>query len=156
MRAVLVVLALYCAASCVPTDSAGDATSFDTSASDVVKSDVDQYVAGLEKSGAKGWVTVKLVVSDPIPQDTGFYTWTVEVHTTEGEPLTGAEVIAKPTMPDHEHGTYPPTTTGKDEGGGRYRLEEMNLFMPGVWQIEIRVNSEADDDTVVYRFDLEG
>jgi hypothetical protein len=32
----------------------------------------------------------------------------------------------------------------------------MDLFMPGVWRIEIRIETEQDVDWIEFNFDLEG
>ena len=80
----------------------------------------DTYVVGLEKEGEKGEFKVRLLQSDPIPQDTGFYDWTVEVLTPDGAPVAGAIVLAKPTMPAHGHGTFPPQKTDPVGTTGTY------------------------------------
>ncbi|MBR56693.1 MAG: hypothetical protein CMH54_01400 [Myxococcales bacterium] len=119
-------------------------------------SPVDTYVAGLEKSGVNGLVHVRLMESTPIPEYTDLYTWTVEVVDLDGEPITGATVVAEPRMPGHGHGTFPPFTDAVEIGGGSYQLVDMDLFMPGVWQVTIRITTADGDDEVAYDFDLEG
>jgi hypothetical protein len=127
---------------------------------DVTGSDanVDEYVAGLEKIGDSEHILVRLVQSDPIPQDTGYYDWTLEIVTADGSPLVGATVVAEPRMPAHGHGTFPPTTEGLEgDEEGRYTIKAMDLFMAGVWRVEILVeDSEGTADRVEYNFDLEG
>lgn len=124
---------------------------------------VDSYVAGLEKSGDLGKVSVRLIESDPIPQDLTLYTWTLELRDAQGEAIDGASLIAEPTMPDHNHGTFPRFTEAVPlETAGHYELKEMDLFMAGVWQVDIEITlpSEGDaaveTDSVTFRFDLEG
>ena len=118
----------------------------------------DTYVVGLEKVGENGVFKVRLLLSDPIPQDTGFYNWTLEVLTVDDAPVVGASVQARPTMPAHGHGTFPPQTLAVEEGvSGNYQLLNLDLFMAGVWRVEI--NLESSDgllDQVVFNFDLEG
>ena len=118
----------------------------------------DNYVVGLEKAGDQGLLRVRLLLSDPIPQDTGFYNWTIEVVAADDTPVLGATVIAEPTMPAHGHGTYPPTTDAQEqENPGHYLLSELDLFMAGVWRIEIIIEtSDGVSDRVEYNFDLEG
>ena len=118
----------------------------------------DTYVAGLEKTGTNGTFKVRLVESAPIPRDTGIYTWTLEVVDMGGNPITGAEVHAEPLMLAHGHGTQPKYTDGTVGAiPGQYILLEMDLFMPGVWHVIIRVENESGDtDELAYDFDLEG
>jgi len=118
----------------------------------------DDYVVGLEKTGDKGLFRVRLLLSDPIPQDTGFYHWTIHVVTSDDSPVVGATVVAEPTMPGHGHGTYPPTTEAEEqESPGHYLLSDLDLFMAGVWRIEIVIESSGgESDRVEYNFDLEG
>lgn len=117
----------------------------------------DTYWVGLEKAGAEGNFTIRLMKSSPIPQDLTLYTWEIEVLDGAGEPVTGASVEAEPRMPAHGHGTFPPVTpaTALDQAG-RYQLLEMDLFMAGIWRVEIRVTHGELTDSVNYFFDLEG
>lgn len=117
----------------------------------------DTYVVGLEKAGAQGLFTVRLMGSEPIPKYTGLYVWTVEVRDGEGLTVTGASVIAEPTMPAHGHGTWPAFAEGEEMGDGLYALEEMNLFMDGVWHVAIRITgADGAEDEVAYDFDIQG
>ena len=117
----------------------------------------DVYEVGLEKTGELGLVTATLTTSVPAPKYTGEYTWTVAIVDDEGSPITGAEVVAVPTMPSHGHGTYPATTLGVENEPGQYELLKMNLFMAGLWQVDIEITwGEELTDTVRFEFDLEG
>ena len=117
----------------------------------------DVYEVGLEKSGVQGLVTATLTTSAPIPKYTGEYTWTVTIVDDEGSPITGAEVVAIPTMPSHGHGTFPANTLGVENEPGQYELLKMNLFMAGLWQVDIEITwGEELTDTVRFEFDLEG
>jgi hypothetical protein len=159
----LAAVFLTATACAVSSDGPGTNTTIGVDSSIVVDGDghgdvdgPDEYVAGLKKTGKLNLVTVSLIASIPIPQDTGFYTWTLEVLDVGGAVLSGLKVVAEPTMPSHGHGSFPPTTTAQDKGDGRYQLNEMDLFMPGIWQVEIRIEADGWTDTVYYNFDLEG
>jgi hypothetical protein len=116
----------------------------------------DTYLAGLEKVSTDGHFRVALVESTPIPQDLTFYTWTVEVRDAQGSVLDQASVVAEPTMPEHGHGTFPVTTPGVATGEiGRFTLTDMDLFMAGTWQIELRVTHSEVTDTVFFYFTLD-
>ena len=116
----------------------------------------DTYVEGMEKVTENASFTVRLDVSDPVPKDTGKYTWTITVLTMKGTPVD-AEVKAEPTMPQHGHGTTPQFTEGTEGAEtGQYILSDMDLFMPGIWQVSIEVTADGITDSVNFIFDLEG
>ena len=118
----------------------------------------DTYHAGIEREGDAGLVLVRLVDSDPIPQDTGLYTWTLTVQDLAGEPLVGAVVSAEPTMPAHGHGTFPAITEATPlEEAGHFQLAGMDLFMAGVWDVALTVSlADGGSDTLTFHFRLEG
>ena len=117
----------------------------------------DVYIAGMEKGSTEGHFKVALISSDPIPQDLTLYTWVVELRDAAGTPLENASVIAEPTMPDHGHGTFPATTAGEaGDSTGQFVLRDMDLFMAGTWQIELRIEQGGNSDTVFFHFYLEG
>ncbi len=118
----------------------------------------DSYVAGLAKEGTSHVYRFVLVESAPIPKYTGPYTWTVKLTDLDGNATSGASLVAEPRMELHAHGTSPPlfdaTPTGEP---GTYTLGGMDLFMPGVWTVYLRVmEGDALKDEVAFRFDLEG
>ena len=116
------------------------------------------YAAGIEKRTEDGDLRVVLIESSPIPKDTGLYTWVVEVQNAQCEPIEGASVVAEPTMPSHGHGTSPPPTSGVSlDAAGRLELTDMDLFMPGIWEVTLTVILEGESpETVRFNFDLEG
>jgi hypothetical protein len=117
----------------------------------------DEYYAGLEKTSDGGLFIVRLLESSPIPQDTDLYTWRILVMDATDSPVLGSQVIAEPSMPAHGHGTFPPTTIAEEQvENGRYVLKDMDLFMPGIWRVEIRIEADGATDWVEYHFDLEG
>ena len=118
----------------------------------------DTFVAGLERAGSEGVFSIRLSDSMPIPRDTGFYTWTIELIDEEGRPVSGATIQAEPTMPAHGHGTNPKYTDATETAEpGSYELLEMDLFMEGVWNVMIRVSTEdGRQDEIEYNFYLEG
>jgi hypothetical protein len=117
----------------------------------------DTYTEGLEKRGDAELIRVALTTSTPTLKYAGAYTWLISISDDEGGAITGAEVVAVPTMPTHGHGTFPTMTLGDEVDPGRYQLVDMDLFMAGLWRIAIEVQwGEGAVDTVQYEFDLEG
>lgn len=120
--------------------------------------ETDTYVAGLAKEGASGVYRFVLVESAPIPKYTGPYTWTVKLTDLDGNAIEGASLVAEPRMELHAHGTFPPVFDAAPTGEpGTYTLSDMDLFMPGVWTVYLRVqDGDAVKDEVAFRFELEG
>jgi hypothetical protein len=116
----------------------------------------DEYTAGMEKTGAGG-MTFRLVSSDPAPPSRYDNTWVIEILDDTGAPLDGATVEVTPFMPDHGHGTGIAAVVTEDpDVDGRYLVEPVNLFMPGLWEITIEATpaggTAADRDEAVFSF----
>ncbi|MGC6418508.1 MAG: FixH family protein [Bradymonadia bacterium] len=124
---------------------------------DPSKDDADTYVAGLEKVGTSGHLTIRLIESAPTVLNTGVYTWQLMVIGSDGQPMNGLNIQAEPTMPDHGHGTEPRYTEGTPtDEDGIYELKDMDLYMKGVWQVMVRISStEGVEDSVAFSFYLE-
>lgn len=118
---------------------------------------LDAYAQGLSKTGENG-TTVALTSADPAPPDVGVNTWRLDVTAGGGGPLDeGAEVVVRPFMPQHGHGTTPAEFAATRGEGEAWEVPPMDLFMPGVWEVTVEVT--VDDqlvDEVVFRFCLEG
>jgi len=120
----------------------------------------EEFVAGMTKTGGLGLEFV-LVSSEPAPPARNDNTWVLELHDATGAPLDGATVDVRPFMPDHNHGTSIETqVTPVDGTPGRYTLDPVNMFMPGVWEVTIRATpaggTQADRDEVVFTFCISG
>jgi YtkA-like len=71
---------------------------------------------------------------------------TIEMTVTgasDGQPRDGVSIAVVPWMPAMGHGTASATVTA--EGGGKYRLTEVYLFMPGTWELEISFSGAVSD-----------
>lgn len=111
----------------------------------------EPFVAGIEKTGPGG-VTVRIQSSDPAPPARGDNAWVLELEAAAA-PLTGAAVEVVPFMPDHQHGS--PITVDVEPGAtaGEYDAAPVNLWMPGLWEIEVETTPAGGNaDLVVFRF----
>jgi hypothetical protein len=62
----------------------------------------------------------------------------------DGSPLDGMTVGVVPYMPSMGHGTsVTPTVTA--EGGGKYLVTNLYLFMPGTWELETSFSGPMSD-----------
>lgn len=71
---------------------------------------------------------------------------TLEIHVTDrnGHPIDGLSLSATPWMPSHAHGTSSSPIVDAI-GGGDYVVREINLFMPGQWQLRVSVAGATPD-----------
>lgn len=117
----------------------------------------DTYVAGLGRASETGMFMVSFVDAEPAPPDRGLNWWQLEVKTSTGALVDGAEVRLRPWMPDHGHGSNPPYLFPAPTGEpGRYAIEGMDLFMSGFWQFTVRVQRGTESDELVFGFCIEG
>ena len=117
-------------------------------------SGADTFVVGLEKTGGAGALTFKLLSATPAPPARGDNTWVVQINTATA-PLEGAQLQVTPFMPAHEHGSPIQVVATAMPDAGQYKLEPVNLWMPGVWETTIRATAGATTDSAVYKFCIE-
>lgn len=113
------------------------------------------FTPGMEAPGVMGVFRLRLASIDPAPAIKGTNTWAVEIVDAGGAAVTGATVTAKPFMPDHGHGSsIVPTVT--EIGEGKYTIDSLVLFMPGLWQTTIAVSTSGASDSAVFSFCVPG
>lgn len=118
--------------------------------------DVDEYADGMMKHGHEGNFMVMLQTADPAPPDVGDNTWTVRVMEMDDSPVDDAKVTLTPFMPAHGHGTSPADFNGTFTEDGTYEVGPFDLFMPGVWETTVAIDSGGTTDMVTFTFELEG
>jgi len=117
----------------------------------------DMFEAGMVKSGANGLFDVALLEAMPAPPDKGDNLWLVEVRdATSGAPVADTTLKVTPFMPDHGHGTAIQTVVTPLGEPGQLELDRINLWMPGLWEVRIKVTKDTDEDNVVFAFCIEG
>jgi len=137
-------------------DDDDDDDSADTDASIGCRNDprAEQYAANLEKVGDGGLFTFVLKTADPAPPGKGVNAWTLRIMDATGAAVTGATVTLHPFMPDHGHGTSVVPQVQVDGDG--YTVQNIYLFMAGLWEVTIEATSGQDTDSAVVRFCIEG
>lgn len=153
-RFFLAVVLVGCGGKDLDTDS-GEHTHHHTDSCD--DGEVDDYIAGIHRQGDAGF-TVTIRAADPSPPDVGRNTWTLEVTDPSGAEVNeGGSVVVVPWMPLHGHGTTPPDYFGAANEDGTWTVPEVDLFMPGLWELTFEVADAAGtSDSVLFRFCLEG
>ncbi len=116
----------------------------------------DEFVVGLQKTGAGGMLDFQLMSAEPAPPARNDNTWVVQVSSMQsgvvGVPIDGATLTVTPFMPEHQHGSPIRVTVTPAGTAGQYLLSPVNLWMPGVWETTIRATSGSTTDTAIYKF----
>ncbi|HEX8792508.1 MAG TPA: FixH family protein [Polyangiaceae bacterium] len=89
--------------------------------------------------------------SSPQPLAVGNDDLQLEITDAAGTPRDGLAVAVTPWMPAHDHGTSKTTVT--PEGGGKYLVTDVYLYMSGVWQLQIAFSGSVSDDASI-QFEL--
>jgi len=63
----------------------------------------------------------------------------------DGSPATGLEVTVVPWMPAMGHGASVKPTVQVEAEPGVYTVNNVNLFMPGLWEIRATIGGSASD-----------
>lgn len=122
----------------------------------------DQFVVGLEKTGANGMLDFQLMSATPAPPARGDNEWILQVRSMNngvvGAPISNATIYVTPFMPKHGHSSPVDAVVTPMPTVGEYKLSPVNLWMPGLWEttIEVDATPSSSADNVVYRFCLPG
>jgi hypothetical protein len=109
----------------------------------------DALVTTVGSSGALS----AAVRTSPQPPTRG--TIAVELTVTQAAdatPVDGLAVQVRPWMPAHDHGSSIVPTV-MSEGHGKYLITNVELFMPGHWELQTHFSGPATDD-VAPAFDV--
>ncbi len=117
------------------------------------------YAAGMSKEGSEGKYRFALLTSEPGPPEKHENVWTIAItdNATE-EPVTGAMVMARPWMTEHEHGSSPEHFAFEEsaDAPGTYSVT-LDLFMGGLWEVFVTVGPMGEEpmDEASFMFCIE-
>lgn len=149
----LLLMATACDAASAPADDDDDGGSSGDDGAPrgcELETRADAYALGMQKQG--DGVSIAFLDAVPAPPSRGDNTWRVHVQSLAGAPLSDATLRVDPFMPDHQHGTSIATHVVALPTAGDYELSPVNLFMPGLWDVTIGVETADVADAVVFRF----
>lgn len=129
--------------------SAGDAGNIDAGYILTCQNDsrVTPYANGLTATALDQQLVVTFLSADPDPPAANLNAWAVKIADGSGKPLPSLPLTVKLFMPDMYHGANSPWVDGG--AGGSYQISEINLFMPGIWQITFQVDADGGDSAQV-------
>ena len=117
----------------------------------------ETFTVGLEHAGKNGTLDFKLMSATPAPPGRDFNSWVLQVSSMAagvvGAPVSGATILVAPFMPDHQHGpgAYQPMVMPMPEAG-QYKIDQINTWMPGYWEITIDAQVDQVQDQTIYKF----
>jgi hypothetical protein len=76
------------------------------------------------------------------------HSWMLTVTDSSGMPITGAVIVIKGGMPQHNHGLATQPTV-ESSGEGTYLLQGLRFHMMGYWEIELIIDNGRAKDTVM-------
>lgn len=153
----LLVLGLLACGDGSGTSGSGGQTTTTSGSVCAADSGAVTYAVGLTQAAADGKVTITFADADPAPPAKGGNTFTIDVADAMGSALEGAAITVKACMPLHGHcATVTPTVTAGSQPG-RYVIDNVELFMPGLWAVTFTVTpSGGAADPVTVSFCIEG
>ncbi|MCG8412815.1 MAG: FixH family protein [Pseudomonadales bacterium] len=90
---------------------------------------------------------------DPI-EINRIHSWEMTLLTADNQPIQNATISVAGGMPDHDHGlpTLPQVT--REISAGRYLIEGIRFHMPGRWEINFSIETDAGTDIATLDFSL--
>lgn len=111
-----------------------------------------EFSLDMEAIGRDKAIKAVLVSAKPAPPVRKTNDWLVEFRDMDDQPLSDVTIgMVQPFMPEHGHdGTFAPTVTPGAEPG-QFDVADINLWMPGTWEVRFTVESESvGPDYVVF------
>jgi hypothetical protein len=95
-------------------------------------------------------VNVSLAQATPALPERGENTWVIQLDEQE-TPIEGCTLSVTPYMLEHMHGVPTPPVVS-ELGEGTYQVAQINLIMPGQWDLTFSFTCEARELDVTYSF----
>lgn len=112
---------------------------------------IPEFVLGLRAEGAGAGHVAELVDANPSPPRLRYNEWVIELTGTGGDPLDDAAITdAESFMVAHNHDGYVAPIVTPEPEPGRFRVERINLWMPGPWEVRFWTRAADGDDYIVF------
>jgi hypothetical protein len=164
-RPVLVWLPVFALGAVACSSSSGGGSS-DTPDGGIGCTDyphIESYSAGMGQMGKSGLLRFELVDANPAPISPATEIWTIKILDASGTPVTDATFPAmngtiinpRAWMPQMGHGgTITSNTMITNNHDGTYGIGVVDLFMEGVWEVDIAAQSGSMLDATSFYFCL--
>jgi hypothetical protein len=153
MRPILLFGLTSVAAACGNNSMMSDGD--DTPVNCATETRAEPFVVGVDKAAAGGMFDFKMIDATPAAPAKNDNTWTIQVNAMAnavvGAPVTGANIVVTPYMPDHMHGNGIPVDVAPMPDAGQYKFDPLFLGMAGYWEITVDVTAASTHDSVIYK-----
>ena len=78
------------------------------------------------------------------------HSWTLTLTHRTGKPITNADIVISPDMPEHLHGMTTKPVAIETDVDGTYLMQGMNFHMPGWWKITLDISGYGSRDLVKF------
>ncbi|MFO0591026.1 MAG: FixH family protein [Polyangiaceae bacterium] len=99
-------------------------------------------------NGDAGKLVIEVRTAPTQPPGRGLTDVELRVATPAGAPVDGLELTALPWMPDMGHGASVKPSVAPD-GDGRYLVTNVEMFMPGRWELRLQTTGAVEDSAKV-------
>ncbi|HEX3771649.1 MAG TPA: FixH family protein [Polyangiaceae bacterium] len=117
---------------------------------------LDAYGGGVDvvHEGVSNHFNFRLSKIEPAPPALGTLTWSLAITDMSGQPVKDATFTKiYPYMPQHGHSSTA-QATATSNGDGTYTINELYLYMAGVWQVTFYAQSGTTTDNAMFAFCL--
>ena len=104
----------------------------------------------LKRPTEQGRYVVTLQPPTTAPAINQMHSWTINVATPNGAPVTQARIAVDGGMPQHGHGLPTQPRVTRELGDGDYLLEGMKFSMTGWWEIKLAIDAQQGADKVTF------
>ena len=117
-------------------------------------SGADAYTAGMKRAGVDARLAVTLLDAVPAPPQRELNDWRVRIEDASGAPMSGCTLGVGLFMPVHGHSSTTEPVIGAAAEPGEYQIDDMNFFMPGLWEITLDLTCGEVTDQVLFAFEI--
>lgn len=154
MKHALLLLSLLVACGDDAPDSLGtvDAAAGDDSTMYVgCPATTPAFALGMSARVVRGSISAQVVEATAVPPRLFLNDWTVQFSGADGRAADDVTITkATPYMPIHMHSGNVPVAITKLDQLGTFKVEHLNLWMRGPWEIQLTLNSASGEGYVIF------
>ncbi len=114
----------------------------------------DDFAIGQPRAGVEGRLRVAIREATPAPPARDLNDWLIAVSDPDGSPPSDCTVAVGLFMPAHGHTSTTEPVIRPGDTPGQFHVDEMNLFMPGRWEITFDLVCGLLTDQVVFGVEI--
>lgn len=82
------------------------------------------------------------------------HAWQLRLTDRDGKPVPGARIRIIGGMPEHDHGMPTRPSVSEEITPGNYQLQGMRFHMPGLWRLDITIETDSLRDDAMLELTL--